>query len=100
MDFSDTNSNNSYKIDNNINIYTKKSIERIKECVEKTTGNKISGIKNINNSIKQIEFKHNKGIIALNISKSNDYLVINPKLIKGNMMAYRMIIDKIRNKLK
>ena len=88
------------------NIYCKKSTERIKENVEKIIGNKANLIKLKNSSILHLECKYKEGtnIINFNLdisrnSDKKDYLIISPYLIKGNPNTYRLIIEKIKNKL-
>ena len=91
---------------NNMNIYCKKSIDKIKECIEKITGNKVNLTKHKNSSLKHLECKYKEGNnivnFILNISKSSgktDYFIITPSLIKGNSNTYRLIFEKIKNKL-
>ena len=91
---------------NNMNIYCKKSIDRIKDYVEKIIGNKVNLAKHKNSSIQHLECKYREGTsiinFILNISKNSgkkDYLIISPVLMKGNANTYRLIIEKIKNKL-
>ena len=95
------------KINGNSNIiYCKKPVERIKENVEKIIGNKTNLIRIKNSSIQHLECNYKEGtniiIFNLNISKNSDKkdnLIISPCLIKGNPNTYRLIIEKIKNKL-
>ena len=95
------------KINGNNNIiYCKKPVERIKENIEKIIGNKVN-LTRLKNSLSQhLECKYKDGTniinFDLNISKNSDkkdYLIISPCLIKGNPNTYRLIIEKIKNKL-
>ena len=88
--------------ENNMNIYSKKSVDKIKEVVEKTIGSKVNIINDKNSFVKHFECKFKEGIFILNISlnsEQKDYLVISPSLKKGNSNTYRILIDKIKNKL-
>ena len=98
------NKNNGHNL--NMVIFSKKSIEKIKEYVENIIGNKINLIKNRNSSVKHLECKYKDGPnivnFLLNISKNSghkDYLIVSPSLIKGNSNTYKVIIEKIKNKL-
>ena len=106
-----TNSNNKdNKINgknvNNNNIKCKKSVDKIKEIVEKIVGHKVNLITIKNPPIKNLECKFIEGSNAinfiLNISKNpgqKDYVTISPTLIVGNENIYNQVIEKIRNKL-
>ena len=93
--------------ENNMNIYCKKSFDKIKECVEKIIENKVNIAKNNNSFNKNLICTYNKertNIInfILNISKNSgkkDYLIISPKLMKGNANTFKLIIEKIKNQL-
>ena len=83
------------------NIYSKTPFEKIKENVEKITGNKID-LKNKNSLIFECKYKEGNNIIyfRLNISKNHkDFFIISPILIKGNQSIYKTILEKIKNKL-
>ena len=84
------------------NIYSKTPFEKIKENVEKITGNKIDLKKNKNSLIFECKYKEGNNIIyfRLNISKNHkDFFIISPILIKGNQSIYKTILEKIKNKL-
>ena len=106
-----TNSNNK---DNKINgkngninnIKCKRSVDNIKEIVERIVGHKVNLITIKNPPIKNLECKYIEGSNAinfiLNINKNqgqNDYVTISPTLIVGNENTYKQVIEKIRNKL-
>jgi hypothetical protein len=83
------------------NIYSKTPFEKIKENVEKITGNKIDLKKNKNSLIFECKYKEGNNIIyfRLNISKNHkDFFIISPILIKGNQSIYKTILEKIKNK--
>ncbi len=89
-----------------MNIYCKKSVEKIKDCVERVLGNKVNLTKHKNSSVKHLECKYKEGnnIInfILNISQNSgkkDCLVVSPSLIKGNSSTYKLIFEKIKNRL-
>ena len=89
--------NNTNKI-----IYSKVSIDKIKDIVENNIGNKIEVKKNKNIIIFDCKYKEGNNIInfRLNLSKNyKDFFSITPNLIKGNQNIYKLIIDKIKNKL-
>ena len=97
-----TNGNNPISTNINKNIYSKTSIEKIKENVEKIIGNKVQMKKNKNWIIIECKYKEGNNSIKfiLNISKNNkDFFVISPCLVKGKEYIYKSIIDKIKNKL-
>ena len=106
-----TNSNNrDNKINgknvNTNNIKCRKSVDKIKEIVEKIVGHKVNLITIKNPPIKNLECKYIEGSNAinfiLNISKNQgqkDYVIISPTLIVGNENIYKQVIEKIRNKL-
>ena len=94
--------NKEQNIINRNNIYSKSSIDKIKDITEKNTGNKIEIKKNKNIIIFDCKYKEEKNIIyfRLNISKYNkDFFTISPVLIKGNQFGFKNIIEKIKNKL-
>ena len=96
------NGNNPISTNINKNIYSKTSIEKIKEIVEKIIGNKVQMKKNKNLIIIECKYKEGNNSIKfiLNISKNNkDFFVISPCLVKGKEYIYKSIIDKIKNKL-
>ena len=91
---------------NNNNIMCRKSIDKIKEIVEKIVGHKVNLISIKNPPIKNLECKYIEGAniinFILNINKSSgqkDYVTITPTLIVGNENTYKQVIEKIKNKL-
>ena len=85
---------------NRNNFYSKLPIDKIKDIIEKITGNKVDIKKNKTLINFDCKFKEGNNIInfRLNISKNHkDFFTISPILIKGNQ--YKNIIEKIRNKL-
>ena len=88
----------------NNNIHTKKNIDKIKEITEKITGHRVT-MKN-RNAFKQLECKFKDGnnsiIFNLTITKNTglkDIYLISPNLVNGNPNHFKLVIDKIRNKL-
>jgi hypothetical protein len=88
------------------NIKCRKSVDKIKEIVEKIVGHKVNLINLKNPPIKNLECKYIEGPNAinfiLNINKNSgkkDYVTISPTLIIGNENTYKQVIEKIRNKL-
>ena len=100
------NVNNIRKNDGNLNInrniYSKASIEKIKENIEKIIGNKFDLKKSKNSLIFECKYKEGSNIIyfRLNITKNNkDFFTITPILLKGNHYIFKLIMEKIKNKL-
>ena len=88
------------------NIKCRKSVDKIKEIVEKIVGHKVNLISIKNPPIKNLECKYKEGSNAinfiLNINRNpgqKDYVTISPTLIVGNENTYKQVIEKIRNKL-
>ena len=101
-----TNLNTNNSTGNNIinlnikkDIYSKATIDKIKEIVEKIIGNKVDIKKNKSSYILKCTYK--EGIsFKLNISKNHkDFFTISPILISGNQNIYKAIVEKIKNKL-
>ena len=100
--------NNNKEINNNINfninrnIYSKASIEKIKDTVEKIVGNKIDIKKYKNFVIIDCKYKEasNSIYFGLTISTNHkEFVTISPKLVKGSQNIFKYIIEKIKNKL-
>ena len=86
----------------NRNIYSKSSIEKIKETVEKIIGNKIE-LKKYKNSV-FLECKYKDGSISvsfkLNFAMNHkDLFTISPIFIKGNQNMFKIIIERLKSKL-
>ena len=100
------NKNNGNNININMIIYSKQSIDKIKENVERIISNKVNISRHKNSSIKHLECKYKDGSnslnFILNISKNSgqrDYLIVSPALIKGNSKTFKLIFEKIKNKI-
>ena len=91
------------KINNsNRNIYSKSSIEKIKESVEKIIGSK-SELKKYKNSV-FLECKYKDGSNSVNFklnfaTNHKDLFTISPIFVKGNQNMFKIIIEKIKSKL-
>ena len=86
----------------NRNIYSKASIEKIKESVEKIIGNKCELKKSKNSVFLDCKYKDGSNIInfKLNFATNHkDFFTISPVFIKGNQNIFKNIIEKIKNKL-
>ena len=86
----------------NRNIYSKSSIEKIKESVEKIIGSK-SELKKYKNSV-FLECKYKDGSnsvsFKLNFAMNHkDLFTISPIFVKGNQNMFKIIIEKIKSKL-
>ena len=86
----------------NRNIYSKSSIEKIKESVEKIIGSK-SELKKYKNSV-FLECKYKDGSNSVNFklnfaTNHKDLFTISPIFVKGNQNMFKIIIEKIKSKL-
>ena len=93
---------NNFNYNINRNIYSKASIEKIKDSVEKIIGNKID-IKRYKNFV-ILECKYKEGSNNINFgltisTNHKEFVTISPKLVKGNQNLFKYIIEKIKNKL-
>ena len=96
------NINNNGNLNVNKYIYSKTSIEKLKENVEKITGNKIELKKSKNSLFMECKYKEGNNFVyfRLIISKNHkDFFTISPIFIKGNHFIYKAIAEKIKNKL-
>ena len=96
------NLNNVVNLNINRNIYSRLSIEKIRENVEKIIGNKTEIKKYKNSLFMECKYKGGSSIICfrLTISKNHqDFFTISPIIIKGNQDSFKLLIEKIKNKL-
>ena len=96
------NMNNVVNLNINRNIYSRLSIEKIRENVEKIIGNKTEIKKYKNSLFMECKYKGGSSIICfrLTISKNHqDFFTISPIIIKGNQDSFKLLIEKIKNKL-
>ena len=96
------NTGNNMANNSNRYIYSKTSIEKIKENVEKIIGNKTE-IKKYKNTF-FLECKYKDGSNSVNFklyfaTNHKDIFTISPIFIKGNQNIFKIIIEKIKNKL-
>ena len=89
---------------NSMNICCKKPVEKIREIIEKVTGNKVIYLKEKNPLIKHFDckFKEESNFVSFTlkiINREKEYLIVSSSFKNGNPNLYKIIIEKIKNKL-